>query len=1125
LRPGQAIKLEAATETRDFLLKAKDRRVSVPGVARPGFVVGRNVAGDEVLLAASLTMAPGEYSVTVSATSEAGEERQTTLNVTLDPLQPVPSTATRPPVVLLNGWQFGILDSCPIATNGSADTFGSLEDRLTNVDHVPVVYFFDNCKQCRNCTIEALGDSLLQFLNLIQYDNGALVPQVDLVGHSMGGLIARAYLAGLQPDESLAPPANPRVRKLVEIAAPNFGSFMAPSNGTQTAEMVPGSLFLWSLATWNQGGDDLRGVDSLAIIGSLGTWSGWTNASDGVVSLPSASLSFARDDSRTRILPYCHIDSAWTPIDCTGSGIAKAAETSDIVSSFLKDTVAWTLIGTTPSFNVPTYGGLFVAAENATQYVGDLTQVQWNGSALTQNPQYYDVFYGDFLSAGRGTVTFTSTSLGPWSFGRTLRPGTYTPLRLKIGPYISTVTPLLVNTTGSVVQSGGTISVNGYGFGQQCSGCQVLAVPQGSLVGLVLSVSSWSDQAITAFLPATMLGYLQIRVNAGSAGQDSIGLMAAPLAAPTLSISKTHSGAFTQGQSGATYTVTVSNTASAGATSGVLTVTEAVPTGLTLISMAGGGWNCPSNTCTRSDVLNPGFSYPAITVTVNVAANAPSQVTNQVSVSGGGSAMANASDVTTIATVPIAAPVLTFPANGTIGVVVAPALTWNASVGAASYDVYFGTSSAPPFATNTTTTGYAPAPLNSGTTYYWQVVARNATGSAPSAVWSFMTGAAAVGLRFLPVTPCRVADTRGGAGPFGGPTIAGASSRSFAIPQSACGIPATAQAYSLNVTVVPEGHLSYLSLWPTGQSQPLVSTLNSFAGDVVANAAIVPAGSGGAVSVYVTDQTDVILDINGYFDASASSGAFSFYPATPCRVADTRGGAGTFGGPSMQGGTTRDFPVPLSGCEIPATAGGYSVNVTVVPPGYLGYLSTWPTGQAQPNVSTLNSWKGKVVANAAIVPTGTNESISVFASNPTDVILDINGYFGQPGHAGALSFYPVTPCRVADTRGASGTFGGPEMGVGGTSTRSFPIPASGCNIPSTAAAYSLNVTVVPDGALSYLSTWPTGSSQPLVSTLNSFDGSVVANAAIVPAGTNGAISVYVTNPTHVILDINGYFAP
>jgi hypothetical protein len=97
--------------------------------------------------------------------------------------------------------------------------------------------------------------------------------------------------------------------------------------------------------------------------------------------------------------------------------------------------------------------------------------------------------------------------------------------------------------------------------------------------------------------------------------------------------------------------------------------------------------------------------------------------------------------------------------------------------------------------------------------------------------------------------------------------------------------------------------------------------------------------------------------------------------------------------------------------------------------------------------------------------------------------------------------------------------------MGAETTRSFTIPASGCGIPATAAAYSMNVTVVPDGVLSYLTAWPTGAGQPLVSTLNSFDGAVVANAAIVPAGPDGAISLYVTHPTQVILDINGYFAP
>jgi hypothetical protein len=111
----------------------------------------------------------------------------------------------------------------------------------------------------------------------------------------------------------------------------------------------------------------------------------------------------------------------------------------------------------------------------------------------------------------------------------------------------------------------------------------------------------------------------------------------------------------------------------------------------------------------------------------------------------------------------------------------------------------------------------------------------------------------------------------------------------------------------------------------------------------------------------------------------------------------------------------------------------------------------------------------------------------------------------------------MAPCRVADTRS------GQILAAG--STTPFAIPASSCYVPPMVAAYSLNFTVVPQGPLSYLTAWPTGATQPFVSTLNALDGNVTANAAIVPAGASGAISVYVTNPTHVIVDINGYFAP
>ncbi len=374
--------------------------------------------------------------------------------------------------------------------------------------------------------------------------------------------------------------------------------------------------------------------------------------------------------------------------------------------------------------------------------------------------------------------------------------------------------------------------------------------------------------------------------------------------------------------------------------------------------------------------------------------------------------------------------------------------------------------------------------------------------------------------QYVPVMPCRIADTRTSNGPFGGPQLDGVASRSFAIPQSACNIPATALAYSLNVTAVPRGPLGFLSLWPDGMAQPVASTLNSWLGTVVANAAIVAAGQGGAVSVFASNPTDVILDINGYFDSAAGD---PFYPTQPCRVDDTRGAAGPLGGPALSSGETRSIPVLSSSCGLPSTATAYSMNVTVVPSGYLGFLTAWADGQPQPFVSTLNSWMGNVVANAAIVPAGANGATSVFVTNPTDVILDVNGYFAPPGGTAGLAFYPVVPCRLADTRNPDGPFGGPEMEAG--TTRSFTVPAGGCGIPQAALAYSLNVTVVPDGPLFYLTAWPAGAPQPNASTLNSFEGSVVANAAIVRAGALRAISVYVTNRTHLVLDIDGYFAP
>jgi uncharacterized repeat protein (TIGR03803 family) len=378
-------------------------------------------------------------------------------------------------------------------------------------------------------------------------------------------------------------------------------------------------------------------------------------------------------------------------------------------------------------------------------------------------------------------------------------------------------------------------------------------------------------------------------------------------------------------------------------------------------------------------------------------------------------------------------------------------------------------------------------------------------------------------IQFVPATPCRVVDTRNPNGPFGGPAIQGNSSRSFPLAEgdNPCGIPANAIAYSLNVTVVPMGRLGYLTIWPTGEGQPVVSTLNSLDGRTKANAAIVPAGTpSGAVSVFVSNTTNVILDIDGYFVTNGAS-TLAFYPLAPCRVVDTRqtNFPTGLGAPAFGAMESRDLPVlSNSPCfqGLPHQPKAYSFNVTVVPNPdgqHLGYLSIWPSDQQQPVVSTLNNPTATAVANAAIVPAAANGDVSVFTLNSTDVIIDTNGYFATPAQGG-LSFYALTPCRVLDTRN-----GQPFMGE-----HTVNVVGSQCAPPASAEAYVFNATVVPSGFLGFLTLWPDGEQQPTVSTLNARDGLITSNMAIVPT-TNGSIDAYASQLTNLIMDISGYFAP
>jgi hypothetical protein len=409
--------------------------------------------------------------------------------------------------------------------------------------------------------------------------------------------------------------------------------------------------------------------------------------------------------------------------------------------------------------------------------------------------------------------------------------------------------------------------------------------------------------------------------------------------------------------------------------------------------------------------------------------------------------------------------------------------------------------------------------------------------------------ASTAGLTFVSLPPCRVMETRLGqnigvqTGSFGPPSLNAGETRTLnMLQQTACSMPAAAKAYVVNATLIPHvpGNTNNVTIYPADEVRPRYSTIGGPDGNIVANGAIIRAGAApngtagvGAINVFSTDPADLLIDIAGYFTDNRTVSNLVFYPLAPCRVVETRASyrpAGAFGGPSMAAAETRQYRFPASpDCPIPSGAAGYSTTVTVVPKTTLSYLTAWqgPAGVPQPTASIINSFDGRVVPNSVIIPAGSDGSIQIFTSDATDFFIDINGYFA-PDNGTGLSYFPVTQCTAADSSDPlyGGAFGGPEYPGG---SRTLPVPTSPfcASIPSTAKGYAVDMTANPHGAgLVYATLYPTapGDVPPNASNLNDYQGQIVTNSAMVPAGTNGSIDVFAAGATDIKLMVSGYFS-
>jgi hypothetical protein len=320
------------------------------------------------------------------------------------------------------------------------------------------------------------------------------------------------------------------------------------------------------------------------------------------------------------------------------------------------------------------------------------------------------------------------------------------------------------------------------------------------------------------------------------------------------------------------------------------------------------------------------------------------------------------------------------------------------------------------------------------------------------------------------------------------------------------GVPSTAIAVVLNVTATEPSTGGFLTVWPSGRSQPSTSNLNFLANETVPNMVAVGVGPDGAIDVAnAFGLTHVIVDVMGYFESG-------FTGLSPARIMDTRAG---LGGGEFTAAETRLLTVTdIAG--VPSSASAVALNVTVTNPVLGGFLTVFPAGSPLPLSSNLNMQDGQTVANMVLVGVGVGGQIALYNDNGlTDVVVDVMGWFSADG-----GFAGLTPARVLDTRAVSC---GATLLPG--ETRTLQIAGRGGAPSAGAGAVAVNVTATNASQQSFLTVWPTGQPRPNTSNLNMVAGRNVANMVAVGMGEGGQINIYNAGGTvDVIVDLMGYFS-
>lgn len=233
--------------------------------------------------------------------------------------------------------------------------------------------------------------------------------------------------------------------------------------------------------------------------------------------------------------------------------------------------------------------------------------------------------------------------------------------------------------------------------------------------------------------------------------------------------------------------------------------------------------------------------------------------------------------------------------------------------------------------------------------------------------------------------PARVLDTRTGLAAPKARLAAGGTLKLTVTGKA--GIPTTgASAVLLDISATSPSAAGWATAWATGASRPATPQIRLEAGKPATGLVLAKIGTGGAVNLHSSVQTDLMVDIVGWLPTDAD-----LVPVTPTRLLDSQTGLGITAGRVAAGKAPVIKIVGRAGVPAKGVRAAI-VTVSSVSPTTAGYLTAYPSGTAEPAYASVKYAKGQTVTNTVVVPVGADGAIRVYTGGATYVKVDVQGY-------------------------------------------------------------------------------------------------------------------------------------